>query len=212
MIYHKSLISLPIIPKEKIKNLLSYRMVEELEKKGYEVYIKDCTLNGIFPVLGVLVLNRARTKYFFKLGSDINIDICLQRCITEMFQGLDLNTTFRFEMNETDSLDYEEFWNLEDTENEYYKTVRVGSGKIPRNIFVNNITNNLNLQPFINGKLDNEEVCKILLAIVKKSGRKIFVKDYSILGFPTLSIFIPGMSDIIGYNNGIYETQHIWKN
>jgi len=60
--------------------------IKKIEKKGLKVIVKDCTLNGLFPVIGVLVMNMSRTKYYFAIGSDINLDICIQRCITEMFQ------------------------------------------------------------------------------------------------------------------------------
>lgn len=207
-IYHEHKFVCPIVPREQYENLSSFRMIKEIETKGYSVFIKDCTLNGRLPVLGVLVINKTRTKYYFKLGSDINMDICIQRCITEMFQGLDFDTTFRMQMHETNALQYKNFWELSNLEEEYYKTVRTGGGKLPRSIFINPITTNVELKPFLKENLGNDEVGIILVNIVKKLKKKLYIKDYSYLGFPTLSIYVPGMSEIIDYSNGIAETQN----
>ena len=52
------------------------------------------------PVIGVLIFDPSMTKYYFKLGADANVDIALQRCITEVFQGLSFDLNFRLRMNE----------------------------------------------------------------------------------------------------------------
>lgn len=206
-LYHDKNIIFPIIPKKAFQNLYSYSLIEELEKKGYTVYIKDCTLNGVFPVLGILVINRSKSKYSFRLGSDINPDICLQRCVTEMFQGLDINTTFRLQMNEIENNFFVNFWELSDMEMEYYKNVRVGSGHLPRNIFINEQSDNKALEPFIFKKISNKDVSNFLIDIVRQEGGTLFVKDYSYLGFPTLRVYVTNMSEIIDYSNGLIETQ-----
>ena len=207
-IYFENKIILPTIKREVYEKLNSYVMICALEKKGYSVYIKDCTLGGMLPVLGVLIVNHNKTKYCFRLGSDINVDICIQRCITEMFQGLDINSTFRLQMNDLDDCDYENFWRLCNLKQEYYKTVRTGDGKIPRSVFLNPPSINNALKPFVNERLDNEQVAKKLTEIAHKYDMHIYIKDYSYLGFNTLGIFVPGFSEIIDYDYGIVELQN----
>ena len=73
-----------------IKNLEQYPVSEqlrELKNMGFEYKIKDCSLGGKFPVVGLMLL-KENTKYLFTVGSDLNFNIALQRCITEAFQGL----------------------------------------------------------------------------------------------------------------------------
>lgn len=209
LIYFNKISNIPTIPKKYYENTNLYKIINEIERQGYTVIVKDCTLNGTLPVLGLLVMNFSKTKYYFKLGSDINIDICLQRCITEMFQGLDFSTVFKLNMKSLEEDIYDKFWNLNDMLSEYYKTVRNGTGNLPRTIFKNfyiNYNNN-NISPFINYKMNNIETTKILLEIISNLQKNIYIKDYSYLKFNTLRIFIPGMSEIIYYNKGLINTQ-----
>lgn len=77
-----------------IKNLEQYPISEqlrELKNMGFEYKIKDCSLGGKFPVVGLMLL-KGNTKYLFTVGSDPNFNIALQRCITKAFQGLKKKT------------------------------------------------------------------------------------------------------------------------
>ncbi len=201
----------PTIERQFYEKLNSYSMITALESKGYNVYVKDCTLGGRLPVLGVLVINHSKTKYCFRLGSDINLDICIQRCITEMFQGADINSTFRLHMKDLDDCDYCNFWKLRNNKYEYYKSIRNGSGKIPRYVFLDVPSENRDLEPFVAERLSNEEVTKKIYDIAKKSNMHIYIKDYSYLGFDTLGIYVPGFSEIIDYDYGIIDLQNTFK-
>ena len=61
--------------------------IEYLKSKGFNINIKDCTL-GSYPVIGVYITNKENTKYIFTIGSDPNLNVAIQRCLTEAFQGL----------------------------------------------------------------------------------------------------------------------------
>ena len=63
------------------------KSLNNLKKKGFKYYIKDCSL-GKFPVIGFLLFDKEEEKYSFTIGSDISFNIALSRCITEMMQGV----------------------------------------------------------------------------------------------------------------------------
>ena len=69
----------------------SFMKLEYLKKLGFSYSIKDCSL-GKFPVVGLILFNKDKTKYLFSIGSDPDFEIALQRCISEMFQGLNMET------------------------------------------------------------------------------------------------------------------------
>ena len=89
------------------------------------------------PVIGVLVFDPSYSKYFFKLGSDPDLDLALQRCITEIFQGVSFDINFRMHMNEylTCERDDEGFWFSESRLINHTKAEVDGTGNIPRAFF-----------------------------------------------------------------------------
>ena len=85
-------LSLPDIPIENIKDQKTMDIIELLKNAGLDVFIKDCTLGGSYPVVGVLLMNKSRTRYQFRLGSESVFSIALERCFTEVFQGNDIQS------------------------------------------------------------------------------------------------------------------------
>lgn len=187
----------PIIDEKYFSNTYAYTLIKKIEKKGLKVIVKDCTLNGLFPVIGVLVMNMSRTKYYFAIGSDINLDICIQRCITEMFQGKDINIDFRYHMHSIVE-QYDNFWYLKNKRNEYAKSVRDGRGKLPRRFFLGESKDYYNgiIEPFEYNNISNKDAAVRINQILAKLKVNVYIKDYSYLEFDTLRIYIPGMSEM----------------
>ena len=175
----------------------SYELIKAIEAKGYIIYIIDCTMNGSVPVLGVYIMDKAMTSYYFKMGSDLDLDICIQRCITEVFQGLSFDINFRANMNDvlysTQEGSFEEPGELLQ---EYMKTIISGNGRLPRRFLKNlkNITNEL--YGFIESNDNsNAVVANRMLNIAKGLGNQVLITDYGYLGFPALRVFIPSYSE-----------------
>ena len=89
-----------VIDEAVYRDLRSYRLIQAIEKRNYRVFVIDCSLKGKLPVIGTLIFDPRMSKYYFKLGSDADIDIALQRCITEVFQGNSFDLNFRIRMKD----------------------------------------------------------------------------------------------------------------
>lgn len=194
------------IPITWIENLESYKMLKVLSNEGFSFQVKDLTLDGKFPVLGLIVYNQSRTKYRFSMASDINLDICLQRCITEMFQGLNLDVNFRMSMEkilDENTLDKRKWDSI--SKNEYVKHVMYGVGKIPVSLLFSKKSKNYELKPFKNDVIDNKLSKKYLMEIADKMGWKVYVRNCNYLGFPSYRIYIPKVTDIytLDYEEGV---------
>lgn len=85
-IYFNSLSSTSI-SEDYYKNSHCFEIIKKLKNENYIVDVRDCTYNGRLPVLGVIVVDPSREYYFLSIGSDPDFDICLERCLTELFQG-----------------------------------------------------------------------------------------------------------------------------
>jgi len=180
------------------ENNKCYILLKYILDKGYNLLVFDCTSGGKMPVLGVMICDANQNKYICKIASDINIDICIQRCITEIFQGK------RFDIIFNNCLKNKYDNNILIYNNDFYKSYEYirfvidGSGFFPPNV-LENIFNKessiSNLNVFCNKKLNNAQALSKISVIVKKFSNRLFIKDYSILGFPTYRIYIPNFSE-----------------
>lgn len=172
-------------------------MIAEIEKKGYYVKIKDLTLSNSVPVLGILVINKNKTRYAFSIGSDIDANICLQRCITELFQGMNFDFSFRCSMKEiwTTYSCRSEYWTLEETADEYMKNLINKSGHIPLSVLKDNGLEEDYL-PTIFVEVDtNEKALEYHENICEKNKWDVYLKNCNFLNFPAYRIFIPEITE-----------------
>ena len=81
-------IVLPNVPRDvlaKYPNILAG--IEELEKKGFPVLIKDASLGGKFPVMCVALMNPKTGGVFASFGGHPSFEVALERSLTELLQG-----------------------------------------------------------------------------------------------------------------------------
>lgn len=173
------------------KDLLDY-----IKSREYEICIKDLTAGNSVPVLGLLVFNKKRTKYSFSIGSDIEIDICLQRCITEMFQGEDFKFSFRHKMKEIwgryscKSV----VWSDREKSHEYTKALVDKSGYLPIR-FVLSEKERPDIPSVFKPIKTNKGAFEYHLSICNKNGWDVLIKDFSWSGFPSYRVYIPKISE-----------------
>ena len=180
------------------KDLPIYNKIKAIKENGFNIQIKDCSLKK-YPVVGVYITNKDKTKYIFTIGSDPNINIAVQRCLTEAFQGLKNKKDLIFKMKKTNNTFYE--LNNEERKMNWFKNYSSNNGIHPTKIFQSNkFINYKNLKYFSNIKT-NKEIFNFLINIIKSNNLSIYIKDFSYLGFNTYKIYIPILSNIDTINN-----------
>lgn len=198
-IYHKKMTP-PDISLEEFAGTPVYEKIQNIIKQtGYEIIIKDCSLGKRLPVVGVIIIDREKMVYNFKLGSDFVPYIALERCITELYQslvgfrGVPMNFCWeKDEMGKTVS--------SENIEKNYEDIVATGSGFWPISIFFSEFSYNFSGFPEDMG-ISNELDVNLGLSLAKDEGMNIYLRNNSYLGFPTYHIIIPGMSQTIANKN-----------
>ncbi len=181
----------PAIPLGYIKEEApeQYELIKVMEESGdFLVTVKDCSLGGIFPVVGVLIVSQKTQGYQFRLGADPDFGIALERCLTEYFQtnkdhsnlsAIDLQLKLRgLELYE----DFELF-------------LVTGKGRFPASLFDDKPSYEFaaaSRKPFVNQK----GRFAYLIELIQKLGSNIFIRDVSLLGFYAYQIIIPGLSEI----------------
>lgn len=187
MYYNK--ITPPNIPLDYFRGTRIYdNIISVANENDYEVIIKDCSLGKNLPVIGVLIIDKNNGKYNFNLGSSLNPEVALERCMTEIYQNprginwLDLNLEIDSEII-SDENSYVNGNLIFNCSNGYWPISLFYS--TPDYLF-NGLNNNLNIS-------DIEDM-EFIKNKIKELGFDMYIRDVSFLGFPSYYIVVPGMS------------------
>jgi ribosomal protein S12 methylthiotransferase accessory factor len=200
-IYETNGISFPVVPDDYMKDLPQWSYIEFLRSNGFEVFVKDCSLDGTLPVAGVLIVKDGKAQ--FNLGASPDFSIAVERCFTEMFQGCDLKL-IKNKLKPVAPLDSENVDRyLSDKHRrlqyQYYLSLTSAAGIVHPAVFDHS-------RPFHPGKLFqsdsliSKDCLRAMLEVVHKSGHEVYVRDVSFLGFPAYQVYIPGMSEVMKRN------------
>lgn len=156
-------------------------LLDELETREYQVIVKDASLGGVFPVVAVIIENKEGTKIDVSFGSDPDFQIAVQRCITELFQG------------KTDLIVEKEF-----LQTKTYEQMGIGVANNPHLLYpklIASVGEDKHQDAFVD-ICDSRGYLKHQQDLIRSLNKKIFIHDYSILGFPAYQIFIEDLSCI----------------
>lgn len=182
-----------------------YKMYNNIKVTGkYTIILKDCSLDGLFPVVALIIINKNTGKYGINFGSHPDIHIALERVFTESTQGQDIDYfTKRANIKFLNSGAANPF-NISNI----YTT---GKGDYPYSLFQNNPSYSFSLNNFTS-KLTNKEYLKYWINNLHKLGFNILIRNNSYTAFPAFHVIIPGLSELeYPDKSTIYQHQLIKK-
>ncbi|MDR2572377.1 MAG: YcaO-like family protein [Oscillospiraceae bacterium] len=191
ILYHQ--LMLPEIPIEEIQEQKIINIIKILKEAGLSVVIKDCTLGGVYPVVGVLLFNNNKTRYQFRLGSESVFSIALERCLTEVLQGHNVES---FKRDSMLPVEYQFCNNEKSLRENLSKTSKNGMGQFPVSIFLHVKPNMMYSRAFLSESKNNKQNYEHLISQLKLHNFQLYIRNLSFLNFPSYKIFIPGMSEI----------------
>lgn len=192
-----------------------YKMIKDAEKAtGMELIVKDFSLDQNLPCLCVVFVDRSKRKYSISVASEYKIERALERCITESLQGRTIEL-FKKEMFSIDEAkEFTEKYGFSKTSIEVRENVKKffinGNGHVNYSLFGEEDSYKSKIEKTF---IEIESFDKAVIEQcnkVKNLGYNIFIRDNSFLGFPSVFIFIPGMSNIyekISYGDIIKNTE-----
>lgn len=166
--------------------------LEHLKSDGFLYDIKDMSLGWGLPVVGLILTNTHNGTTMFRLGADLNPEIALERCLTEIYQGrTEKDTRFQeYPIHET--LDLKS--NIWLRNIEYMKSLKDGTGHVPQSIFGGIPTYSFQ-KPVLHRSGDTKQDFLHVLHFLHERNYTLFIRDNSFLGFCAYQILIPGLSD-----------------
>lgn len=180
----------PTIPTGYIKKFPRIeRMIQQIESSGnYDIILKDCSLGGELPVVGVIFINRDEQNYFVKFGAHPTFEIAAERTLTELLQGQDVR-------NMRGVWDFSFKSSVEDEHKNLVNIFVDGCGWYPPEFF--KTTPTYKFHPFKDvSKMTNKEMLQYLVDLLKNNGYDVYVRDVSFLHFPAFHVIVPGFSEI----------------
>lgn len=182
-------------------SLNSYRLIQAIEDRRYHVRVIDCSLGGRLPVIGVLILDPSMTKYYFKLGADADVDIALQRCITEIFQGTSFDINFRMLMKECYASDIKEegFWYGSNRVYDHIRAEIDGTGRLPRAFFRSIENKTDTISGFCDDVVTNDVAVGFMLGRCKLIADTVGLINYTKYGVPCIRIIMPDICASLYY-------------
>jgi YcaO-like protein with predicted kinase domain len=186
-----------------------YLIIKNIEENlQFKVSVKDFSAGCNYPVLGVLIINNERNLYKLNVGSDLNFQVALSRCLTEIHQGIGSEEEMIKHMLQIPQKEYDYFLNNSEEDyikrkKEYVQFTVDNKGLFPKSLFneipsynTNHVTFNISNDTF---EKDN----KYLMDLLQSNDHNIYIRNVSFLGFPSVFIYIPILTNIGVKNIGV---------
>ena len=193
-------IALPDVPQDvlmKYPGILAG--IEELEKQGFPVLVKDASLGGKFPVMCVTLMNPRTGGVFASFGAHPSLEVALERSLTELLQGRSFEG-----LNDLPRPTFES--NAVTEPNNFVEHFIDSSGVVSWRFFSAKADFEFVEWDFSGeGENSNAEEASLLFGILKDMGKVAYVAVYDQLGATACRIVVPGYSEIYPVEDLIWD-------
>ncbi|MBN2723229.1 MAG: YcaO-like family protein [Deltaproteobacteria bacterium] len=195
-------ITLPDIPAavlSKYKNIQYGKKI--LESAGFSILFKDASLEGKYPVVNITLIDRKNSGVYAAFGAHPRFHVALERTLTELLQGRDLDSLDIFPSPVFDEALVADPGNLE----EHFID---SSGLLHWKYFLSSSDFSYKGWSFEGGR--NEELA-YLENIIKSEGYEIYMAQYNWMGVDVCRLIIPGMSEIYPVHELVYNNKNRYR-
>lgn len=185
----------PTISREKLKFCdEEIKIIEEIERFGIHLEIKDFSCNFGLPVIGLIAYNANKTHYRLNVGCDTSLRVALSRVLTEIQQGCSTQNEWEkyFLPIPQFTQDYWQSQTLEakrKTIDEFEKFTENSSGVFPKALFEKRASYDVDDSAFTTHRDYIEEV-KHMMSLIESLGSRLYIRDVSFSGFHSVYVYI----------------------
>lgn len=206
------IISFPDIPEEiYVKYESIKKIVDYCKKLGFKVIVKDASLGKKYPVACAVLIDENTNGYYVWFGAHPSLPIAIERCFTEIFQGVDFSnkklvqSLFKFNGKSNNLIPFAKCDNAFN-----HRFLEVNS-----EFFTKTPEYSFNYSDWEdNENLSNEQLLKNMIKILTDSNMDVFIRDVSFLKFPAYMICVPALISTlinIDSNSGIDLRNNYYK-
>ncbi len=195
-------VKLPDIPESFLEKYPEiYRMYQETKRlKDYTVLIKDCSLNGKYQAVALVVVEKNTGRFGIKAGSHPDYSIAMERLFTEATQGTDIENFAKKTVLDFNNENVSNMINL-------VNGFKTSDANYPYELLAPDSEYKF-VEPKDVSMLSNKDILKSLINIFKDDGYDILIHDVSYLGFPSYHILVPGLSEMNNADDRTFEAEN----
>lgn len=164
--------------------------ISHLKNEGYSLTLLECTSSLPIPVVAA-ILKKQSGEYYASFGCHPNIYISIQRTVTELLQGYNIET-----LKSCFAEEYLFRNNDYSRHNNFTKLLLVGKGVYPISFIKG--PHNVKTIDFNLSAKSNKEMYMNLVDAINNCGYNVFVHEGANLGLYTYHVIIPGISEVDG--------------
>ena len=173
--------------------------IDELEKQGFPVLVKDASLGGEFPVMCVTLMNPRTGGVFASFGAHPSLEVALERSLTELLQGRSFEG-----LNDLPRPTFES--NAVTEPNNFVEHFIDSSGVVSWRFFSAKADYDFVEWDFSGqGEESNAEEAAALFGILEDMGKEAYMAVYDQLGATACRILVPGYSEIYPLEDLIWD-------
>nr|MBL8411906.1 OsmC domain/YcaO domain-containing protein [Dechloromonas sp.] len=193
-------IALPDVPAEVLAKYPGIVAgIEELEKQGFPVLVKDASLGGEFPVMCVTLMNPRTGGVFASFGAHPSLEVALERSLTELLQGRSFEG-----LNDLPRPTFES--NAVTEPNNFVEHFIDSSGVVSWRFFSAKADYEFVEWDFSgHGENSNAMEAATLFGILEAMGKEVYMAVYDQLGATACRILVPGYSEIYPVEDLIWD-------
>lgn len=170
------------------------KILDSIRAKGdFDIDIFDYSEGNGFPVVSTRLINKKTQGYLVNVAADPVFEIALQRTLTEMFQGRNIDSITSRHGGKILSK-VSDFSPVSNVVNQ----LETGNGIHTADFFANELTDNGQASEFAdNSGKTNKQLLEYILGLYKNMGKQVYVRNFSYLGFPCYRFVVPGYSEAL---------------
>ena len=173
--------------------------IEELEKQGFPVLVKDASLGGEFPVMCVTLMNPRTGGVFASFGAHPSLEVALERSLTELLQGRSFEG-----LNDLPRPTFES--NAVTEPNNFVEHFIDSSGVVSWRFFSAKADFDFVEWDYSGrGENSNAEEAAVLFGMLEDLGKEAYIAVYENLGATACRILVPGYSEVYPLEDLIWD-------
>jgi len=173
--------------------------IEELEKQGFPILVKDASLGGQFPVMCVTLMNPRTGGVFASFGAHPSFHVALERSLTELMQGRSFEGLNDVPPPTFNSLEVSE-------PNNFVEHFIDSTGVVSWRFFSAKSDYEFVEWDFSGNHQDtNETEAERLFRVLEEMGKEVYIAEYHELGAPACRILVPGYSEVYPVEDLIWD-------
>ncbi len=195
--------ALPKFPEEVVQSFPRLHAdLQELRSLGFIVDVLDASLGGKYPVTAISIINTADASLFVSFGAHPILEVALERTMTELMQGRDLDNLDSFTSPTFDLKSVADSSNLE-------SHFVDSNGKLAFQFL--NSRKSFDYTPWDYVGEGSDDEYQFLSNILATMGKEIYLREYNYLGFYSCQVIVPGFSEVYPIEDLIYNNRNCGK-